>query len=94
MEPPQARGNLALIGHTGPVWAVAFSPDGKTIALRPASIKRSNLWNTPAPQAKSPFMVTKEQKTLTGHTGNTPLALLALKISFPAATTSKSSSGT
>ena len=30
--PPASRSGTASTGHTGEVWSVAFSPDGKTLA--------------------------------------------------------------
>src|SRR5262249_22038109 len=49
---------VALAAHTGPIYSLAFSPDGKTLAS--ASLDETiRLWQMPA---------SKERATLEGHT--------------------------
>src|SRR5262245_50674879 len=57
--PSAAQEGRALEGHTGWIAAVAFSPDGKTLATGSAD-PAVKLWDLQAGKAKA---------TLTGHTG-------------------------
>jgi WD40 repeat protein len=61
-KPPLLKERVTLKGHTEPVWSVAFSPDGKTLAsgdgteFRAGEIK---LWDAASGQ---------ERASLKGHT--------------------------